>query len=109
MGFVFQFYNLVANLTARENVELASQIVADAMDPVKALADVVQNLPPAASYGCLATENPRHTARIYAISINSVCEVRVRLRSFVRVGFGGIGARLADGRRADQQREEERP
>ena len=28
IGFVFQFYNLVANLTARENVELASQIVA---------------------------------------------------------------------------------
>ena len=32
----------------------------------------LQNLPLAASYGCLATENPRHTARIYAISINSV-------------------------------------
>ena len=31
-----------------------------------------KNLPLAASYGCLATENPRHTARIYAISINSV-------------------------------------
>ena len=32
----------------------------------------LQNLPPAASYGCLATENPRHTARICAISKNSV-------------------------------------
>ena len=32
IGFVFQFYNLVANLTARENVELASQIVPDAQD-----------------------------------------------------------------------------
>ena len=29
MGFVFQFYNLVQNLTARENVELASEICRD--------------------------------------------------------------------------------
>lgn len=32
IGFVFQFYNLVQNLTARENVELATQICADALD-----------------------------------------------------------------------------
>ena len=35
IGFVFQFYNLVANLTAKENVELASQIVSDAQDASK--------------------------------------------------------------------------
>ena len=33
IGFVFQFYNLVQNLTAKENVELATQICKDSLEP----------------------------------------------------------------------------
>ena len=37
VGFVFQFYNLISNLTAKENVESAAQIVPDAMSAADAL------------------------------------------------------------------------
>lgn len=37
VGFVFQFYNLVPNLTALENVELAAQIAKKALNPQKVL------------------------------------------------------------------------
>lgn len=40
IGFVFQFYNLIGNLTALENVELACQICPDSLDPRQVLEQV---------------------------------------------------------------------
>ena len=40
IGFVFQFYNLVQNLTALENVELASQICKNPLDAVQVMKQV---------------------------------------------------------------------
>lgn len=56
IGFVFQFYNLVPNLTAKENVELAAQICNDPMDALAALESVgleerVDNFPAQLSGG----------------------------------------------------------
>ena len=56
IGFVFQFYNLVQNLTALENVELASQICPDHFDPADTLgkvglADRLDNFPAQLSGG----------------------------------------------------------
>ncbi|HWR19523.1 MAG TPA: ABC transporter ATP-binding protein [Clostridia bacterium] len=56
IGFVFQFYNLIPNLTASENVELASQICESDLDSVDVLASVglgerVHNFPSQLSGG----------------------------------------------------------
>lgn len=40
IGFVFQFYNLIPNLTALENVEIASQLSKNPMDPAEVLEKV---------------------------------------------------------------------
>ncbi len=56
VGFVFQFYNLVQNLTAKENVELATEISRNPLDPQKMLENVglkdrVNNFPAQLSGG----------------------------------------------------------
>ncbi|MBQ2558287.1 MAG: ABC transporter ATP-binding protein [Lachnospiraceae bacterium] len=56
IGFVFQFYNLVQNLTALENVELASQICRDSLNAAEVLTAVgleerMQNFPAQLSGG----------------------------------------------------------
>ena len=56
IGFVFQFYNLVQNLNAVENVELAVEICKNPMDPVEVLKNVgleerLQNFPSQLSGG----------------------------------------------------------
>jgi putative ABC transport system ATP-binding protein len=40
IGFVFQFYNLIQNLTALENVEMAVQLTKDSFSPAKTLEEV---------------------------------------------------------------------
>ncbi|MBQ9200413.1 MAG: ABC transporter ATP-binding protein [Lachnospiraceae bacterium] len=40
VGFIFQFYNLIPSLTAKENVALTKSIVKDALDPVRMLEEV---------------------------------------------------------------------
>lgn len=56
IGFIFQFYNLVQNLTAKENVELATQICKHALDAEEVLREVglgdrLQNFPSQLSGG----------------------------------------------------------
>lgn len=40
IGFVFQFYNLIPNLTALENVEIASQLCKEPLEPARVLEEV---------------------------------------------------------------------
>lgn len=67
---MFQFYNLVANLTAKENVELASEIMKDAQEPTQALIDVglqdrINNFP-----GQLSGGGQRRVAIARAVATN---------------------------------------
>ena len=56
VGFVFQFYNLMPNLTALENVELSTELKRDSLDPLEVLTSVglkerVDNFPSQLSGG----------------------------------------------------------
>lgn len=86
IGFVFQFYNLVPNLTALENVELASQICPDHFDPVETLYKVglgerMGNFPAQLSGG----EQQRVSiARAIAKSRSCCCVMSRPVRSITR-------------------------
>lgn len=78
IGFVFQFYNLVPNLTAKENVELALQICREPLDAQTVLEDVglgdrLDNFPAQLSGGdpLLTTLTEHEKAHKQAVSPDS--------------------------------------
>jgi putative ABC transport system ATP-binding protein len=86
VGFVFQFYNLVQNLTALENVELAGEICRDPLDAAETLREVglgerLNNFPAQLSGG----EQQRVSiARALAKNPRSCCATSPRARSTTR-------------------------
>ena len=97
IGFVFQFYNLVQNLTARENVELASQICRDPLDAEEVLAavglaDRVRNFPGQRS----GVEQQR---------AGFAADLIVRGRQLQVVALGRVRDRAAGQKRAAQKRQ----
>ena len=90
VGFVFQFYNLVPNLTALENVELAAQICPDSLDAEQTLRQVglgerLANFPAQLSGGeqqrvhcqrtpsCSCATSPRARSTIKPVSRSCSC------------------------------------
>jgi putative ABC transport system ATP-binding protein len=61
VGFVFQFYNLIASLTAEENVELVTEVADDPMSAVDALALRAPS-PSARKYCCAMNPRERLTS-----------------------------------------------
>lgn len=73
IGFVFQFYNLVGNLTALENVELAAQICKDPLDAATVLNEVglsarANNFP-----GQLSGGEQQRVAIARALAMDPIC------------------------------------
>ena len=89
LGFVFQFYNLVPNLTALENVELAAQICPDSLDAEQTLCQVglgerLANFPRsfrAASSSALLSRAPSSTTRASSSRTSRPATLTRRVRS----------------------------
>lgn len=95
IGFVFQFYNLVANLTAKENVELASELVKNADDPVQTLVDVGLGGRGPAGHGASATGLGQRVGRLRTDATGSRTEPALRFMEPAgeRQNAAGRGAR----------------
>ena len=106
VGFVFQFYNLVQNLTALENVELASEICPDPLDARKTLegvglGDRLHNFPAqlsgGESSGCLSPGPWLKTRRFYYVTSPPAPLTTTPARpysGFCRTHAAGPGARF---------------
>lgn len=77
VGFVFQFYNLIQNLTALENVEMATEICKNPLQPEEILARVglaarqgtsPPNFPAGSSNACLSRGRWRKTRSCYCVT-----------------------------------------
>lgn len=86
IGFVFQFYNLIPNLTTLENVELASEISPDALDPAETLAKLVWKIGKIIFLHSFRVENSKELqshARLQKIQ-NFCCAMSQRGRLIIR-------------------------
>ena len=101
IGFVFQFYNLVGNLTALENVELAAQICKDPLDAEEVLEEVglsarANNFPGQLSGGehPRAREKPEAPALRRADRRARLCDRQADIEAFA----GYLSGKGRDGR-----------
>ena len=80
IGFVFQFYNLVQNLTAKENVELASQICKDPLPAEEVLAQVGEaSVPDLLTYSGSGRESLKALEKQIADTEARAAEMEARL------------------------------
>ena len=98
IGFVFQFYNLIPNLTALENVELALQICKNPMDAKEVLEEVglgdrLDNFPAQLSGG-----EQQRVAIARALAVERMQALRLRIRGCSLKGISSPNFALAASR-----------